>query len=189
MTFRVEEEEEEEEALEVLEEEPTNPSIGVGASPHIVRNTGTGMPARQQAPVQDLKGHMMMKIGMNTENTRRRLRIETLLDILLGNMKTEKEQGVPAQEEKDIVEEIEARIGREAEETTMKVEEIIEETTVIVEEITAQIGKAEGTIVQGTGRGIVDQEVEETTHQKRAEDTLAKIDEVVAKGPLVMEGP
>ena len=105
MTFRVGEEEEEEEALEVLEEEPTNPSIGAGASPHIVRNT------------------------------------------------------------------------------------IIEETTVLVGEITAQIGKAEGTIVQDTGRGIVDQEVEETTHQKRAEDTLAKIDEVVAKGPLVMEGP
>ena len=189
MTFRVEEEEEEEEALEVPVEDPINPSIGVGASPHMMRNTGTGMPARQQAPVQDLKSHRKMRLGMTTENTRRRLRIETLLDILLGNMKIEKEQGVPAQEEKDTVEEIEARIGREVEETTMKVEEIIEETTVLVGEITAQIGKAEGTIVQDTGRGIVDQEVEGTTHQKRAEDTLAIIDEVVAKGPLVMEGP
>ena len=46
MTFRVEEEEGEEEVLEVLEEEPINPSIGVGVNPHTLRNTETGMPAR-----------------------------------------------------------------------------------------------------------------------------------------------
>ena len=147
------------------------------------------MPARQQAPVQAQRGHMKKKLGMITENTRRRLRIETLLDILPGNMRIEREQEVPAQEEKGIVEEIEARIGREAEETTMKVEEIIEETIVQAGEITAQIGKPGGTIVQDTGRGRVDPGVEETTHLKRAEGTLAKTDEVVAKGPLVMEGP
>ena len=132
---------------------------------------------------------MRRRLGMTIENTRRKLRIETLLDILPGIMRIEREQEVPAQEEIGIAEEIDARIGREVEETTMKVEETIEETIVQAGEITAQIGKAEGTIVQDTGRGIVNQEVEETTHQKRAEDTLAKIDEVVAKGPLVMEGP
>ena len=107
------------------------------------------------------------------------------------SMRTGKELEALVQEEKDIVEEIEARIGKgvEAEETTMKAEEIMEETTVKAEEITAQIGKTEGIIVQDIDRVAADQEVEETTHQERAEDTLAKIDEMVAKGPLVMEGP
>ena len=189
MTFRVEEEEEEEEVQEGTVEEPINPRIGVGANLHMMKNTETGMPARQQAPVQDLKSHRKMRLGMITENTRRRLKIETLLDILLGITRIEKEQGVPAQEGRDTVEEIEARIGREVEGTTMKIEEITEETSVPVEEITAQIGKVEGTIVPDIGREIADQEVEGTIHQKRAEDTLAIIDEVVAKGPLVMEGP
>ena len=188
MTFRVEEEEEEEEVQEGTVEEPINPRIGVGANLHMMRNIGTGMPARQLAPVQGLKSLKKMRHGMTIENTRRRLRIEILLDILLGIMRIEKEQGVPAQEERDTVEEIEARIGREVEGTTMKIEEITE-TTVLVEEITAQIGKVEGTIVPDIGRERADQEAEGTIHLKRAEDTLAIIDEVVAKGPLVMEGP
>ena len=106
-------------------------------------------------------------------------------------MKIGKEQEVPAQEEKDIVEETEARIGREAEaeETIMKVEEIMVGTIVIVGESIAQIGKVEGTIVQDIDKEIAGQEVGETTHQKRAEDTMAKIGEMDAKGPLVMEGP
>ena len=191
MTFRVEEEEEEEEALEVTVEEPINPRIGAGANLLIRKSIGTGMPVRLQDPVQGQGGQMRRIHGMTIENTRRNLRIEILLDILLGSMRTGKEQEVPALEERDIVEETEAKIGREAEaeETTMKVEEIMEETTVIVGEIIAQICKVEGTIVQDIDREIVGQEAEETTHQKRAEDTLAKIDEMVAKGPLVMEGP
>ena len=56
-------------------------------------------------------------------------------------------------------------------------------------ENTAQIGKIEETTVQDIDRVAADQVVEETTHQERAEDTLAIIDEMVAKGPLVMEGP
>ena len=191
MTFRVEEEEEEEEALEVTVEEPINPRIGAWANLHIMKNIGTGMPVRLQDPVQGQEGQMRRTHGMNTENTRRNLRIEILLDILLGNMRTGKEQEVPALEERDIVEETEAKIGREAEaeETIMKVEEIMVGTIVIVGESIAQIGKVEGTIVQDIDKEIAGQEVGETTHQKRAEDTLAIIDEVVAKGPLVMEGP
>ena len=191
MTFRVEEEEEEEEAQEVIAEEPINPRIGAGANLHTMKSIGTGMPVRLQDPVQDLEGQMRRRLGMTIENTRRKLRIETLLDISLKIMRTGKELEALVQEEKDIVEEIEARIGKgvEAEETTMKAEEIMEETTVKAEEITAQIGKTEGIIVQDIDRVAADQGVEETTHQKRAEDTLAKIDEMVAKGPLVMEGP
>ena len=191
MTFRVEEEEEEEEALEVTVEEPINPRIGAGANLHIMKNIGTGMPVRLQDPVQGQEDQMRRTHGMNTENTRRNLRIETLLDILLGSMRTGKEQEVPALEERDIVEETEAKIGREAEAegTTIKAEEIMEETIVIVGESIAQIGKVEGTIVQDIDKEIAGQGVGETTHQKRAEDTLAKIGEMDAKGPLVMEGP
>ena len=89
------------------------------------------------------------------------------------------------------IEGTEARRGREAEEIIMRVEETIGETTVRAqaEEITVQRGKAEEIIVQGTGRRRVDPGVEKTTHLRRAEGTLAKIDEGVAKGPLVMEGP
>ena len=144
---------------------------------------------RQLAPVQDLESLKKMRHGMIIGNTRRRLRIEILLGISLGTMKIGREQGVLAQEERDIVEEIEARIGRVVEETTMETEDITEETTVPVEENTAQIGKVEGTIVPDTGRETAGQETEGIIHQKRAEDTLAIIDEVVAKGPLVMEGP
>ena len=63
-----------------------------------------------------------------------------------------------------------------------------EENTAQIEN-RAQIGKIEETTVQDIDRVAADQVVEETTHQERAEDTLAKIDEMVAKGPLVMEGP
>ena len=184
-------EEEEEEALEGTVEEPINPRIGAGANLHTMKSIGTGMPVRLQDPVQGQEGQMRRTHGMNTENTRRNLRIEILLDILLGNMRTGKEQEVPALEERDIVEETEAKIGREAEveETTMKAEEIMEETIVIVGESIAQIGKVEGTIVQDIDKEIAGLEVGETIHQKRAEDTLAKIGEMDAKGPLVMEGP
>ena len=100
------------------------------------------------------------------------------------------ETGMPVRQQAPA-EEIEARIGRGAEEIIMRVEGTIEETTVKMpaEEITVQRGKAEETIVQDTDRRRVGPGVEETTHLKRAEGTLAKTDEGVAKGPLVMEGP
>ena len=187
MTFRVEEEEGEEEVLEVPEEEPINPSIGVGVNPHIMRNTETGMPARQQAPAQAQGGPMKMSHGMNTRNGRR-IRIETLLDISPGTLRTGRGQEVPAQEERGIAEEIEARIGMGAGENTKRVEGTIGETIARapVEGTTAQRGRAGGTIAQDIDRSPG---VEETTHLKRAEGTLAKTDEEDAKGPLVMEGP
>ena len=112
---------------------------------------------------------------MNTRNTRRRIRIETLLDISPGSMRTGRGQEVPAQEERGIAEEIEARIGRGAEETTMRVEGTIEETTVIVlaEESTVQKGKAGETVVLDTEGRRVGPGEEEIIHQKRAEGTLA----------------
>ena len=126
-----------------------------------------------------------MTIGI----TRRRLRIETLLVISQGTMKIEKGQEVPAQGERDMVGETEARIGRVVEETTMEIEENIEGTTVPVGGSIVLTDKVEGTIVPDIGRKAADQEAEGDTHLKRAEDTLAIKDEVVAKGPLVMEGP
>ena len=70
----------------------------------------------------------------------------------------------------------------------MEIEENIEGTTVPVGGSIVLIDKLEGTIVPDTGRKA-DLEAEGDTHLKRAEDTLAIKDEVVAKGPLVMEGP
>ena len=189
MTFRVEEEEEEEEVQEGTVEEPTNPRIGVGVNLHMMKSIRTGMLPRQLAPVQDLRSLKKMRLGMIIGNTRRKLRIGILLVISLGTTKTEKELGVLAQEERDTVGEIEARIGRVVEENTMEIEETTEEITVPAEENIAQIGRPEGNIVPDTGRVEAGQEIGGTIHQKRAEDTLAIIDEVVAKGPLVMEGP
>ena len=187
MTFRVEEGEGEGEVLQVLEEEPINPSIGAEADPPTVRSIETGMPAKRQTPAQAQGDLRRKNLG---RSTRRRIRIETLQGILQEIMRTGREQEVPAQEVKGPVEGTEARRGREAEEITMRVGETIGETTVKAqaEEVIVQRGKAEGTIAQGTGRRRVGQGVEETTHLRRAEGTLAKIDEGVAKGPLVMEG-
>ena len=188
MTFRVEEGEGEEEALEVLEEEPINPSIGVEADPPTMRSTETGMPAKRQTPAQTQENLMRRNHGRGTWRV---IRIETLQDILLESMKIGKEQEVPVQEEKGLAEGTEARRGREAEETIKRIEETTGETTAkaLAEETTVQRDKAEEIIVQGTGRRRVDPGVEETTHLRRAEGTLAKTDEGVAKGPLVMEGP
>ena len=137
---------------------------------------------------------MRRKFGSSIKRTWviwRSLRIETLQDILLENMMIGREQEVPVQEEKGLAEGTEARRGKEVEEITMRVEETIGETIVRAqtEEIIVQRGKAEEIIVQDTGRRRVDPGVEKTTHLRRAEGTLAKIDEGVAKGPLVMEGP
>ena len=179
MTFRVEEGEGEGEALEVLEEEPINPSIGEKADPPTMRSTETGMPAKGQTPAQDLGDLMRRKFGSSIKrrwDMWRRIRIETLQDISLENMKIGREQEVPVQEEKGLAEGTEARRGREAEEIIMRVEETIGETTVRAqaEEITVQRGKAEEIIVQGTGRRRVDPGVEKTTHLRRAEGTAMR---------------
>ena len=201
MTFRVEEEEEEEEVQEGTVEEPTNPRIGVGANLHMMRNTRTGMLPRQLAPVQDLKSPKKMRLGgtMIIVNTRRKPRIGILLVILQETMRIGKGPEVLAQEERDIVGETEAMIGRVVEEIIMMIAESIEVTTVPVEGSTAQIGRPEGSTAQidrtegttapDTGKEAVDPEIGGTILQKRAEGTLAITDEVVAKGPLVMEGP
>ena len=199
MTFRVEEEEGEEEVQEDIVEEPTNPRIGEGTSLHMRKSTRTGMLPRQLDPVKEAKSLKKMRHGMTRGSTRRSLRIETLLGISLGTMKKEKEQGALAQEERDIVGEIEARIGRVVEENTMMTEESTEVTTVPVEGSTAQIGRPEGSTAQtdrtggttapDTGKEAVDPEIGGTILQKKAEGTLAITDEVVAEGPLVMEGP
>ena len=199
MTFRVVEEEEEVEVQEDIVEELTNPRIGEGTTLLMRKNTRTGMLPRQLDPVKEAKSLKKMRHGMTRGSTRRSLRIETLLGISLGTMKKEKEQGALAQEERDIVGETEAMIGRVVEEIIMMIEESIEVTTVPVEGSTAQIGKPEGSTAQtdriggiaapDTGKKAADPEIGGTILQKRAEGTLAITGEVVAEGPLVMEGP
>ena len=199
MTFRVVEEEEEGEVQEDIAEEPINPRIGVGVKLLMMRSIRTGMLPRQLAPVQNLRSLKMMRLGMIIGNTRRKPRIGILLVILQETMRIGKGPEVLAQEERDIVGETEAMIGRVVEEIIMMIEESIEVTTVPVEGSTAQIGGPEGSIAQtdrtegttapDTGKEAVDPEVGGTIHQKKAEGTLAITDEVVAEGPLVMEGP
>ena len=215
MTFRVEEEEGEEEVQGDIVEEPTNPRIGEGVSLHMRKSIKTGMQPRQLDPAKKPRGLKKMSHGgirttvgktkrsLRIETivgkTRRSLRIETPLGTSLGTMKKEREQGALAQEERDTVGEAEARIGREVEENTMMTEESTEVITVPAEGSTAQIGRPEGSIAQidrteGTtapdiGKERVDPETEGNIHQKKAEGTLAITDEVVAEGPLVMEGP
>ena len=81
--------------------------------------------------------------------------------------------------------------GREVGEIIKTVEETIEETIakVRVGETTVQKDKVEETTVQDTDKMEEEQGVEETTHLRRAGGTLVRIDEGVARGPLVMEGP
>ena len=191
MTFRVVEEEEEGEVQEGTVEEPTNPRIGVGVNLHMMKSIRTGMLPRQLAPVQDLKSPKKMSPGGTRiiVITRRKPRIGILLVILQETMRIGKGPEVLAQEERDTVGETEARIGRMVEENTMEKEETTEEITVPAEENIAQIGRPEETIVPDTAKVEVDQEIGGNTHLKRAEGTLAITDEVVAKGPLVMEGP
>ena len=55
------------------------------------------------------------------------------------------------------------------------------------EENTLQLGKTEETT--GKKDKMTEEEIEEITLLKKAEGALAIIDEGVAKGPLVMEGP
>ena len=55
------------------------------------------------------------------------------------------------------------------------------------EENTLQIGKTEE--ITGKRDKMTEEEIEEITLLKKAEGALAIIDEGVAKGPLVMEGP
>ena len=71
---------------------------------------------------------------------------------------------------------------------------VAEETIALIdkeEENTLQIGKTEEIIVQDTGKRdkMTEEEIEEITLLKKAEGALVIIDEGVAKGPLVMEGP
>ena len=113
-------------------------------------------------------------------------------------MKTGKEQEAQVLEERDTAGEIEAWIGRVEGETTMMIEESTEVDIVPAEESKAQIGRTGGSIAQidrieetialDIGK-IVDLGIGENTHLKKAEGTLVIIDEGVAKGPLVMEGP
>ena len=67
---------------------------------------------------------------------------------------------------------------------------VAEETIALIdkeEENTLQIGKTEE--ITGKRDKMTEEEIEEITLLKKAEGALAIIDEGVAKGPLVMEGP
>ena len=55
------------------------------------------------------------------------------------------------------------------------------------EENTLQLGKTEETT--GKRDKMTEEEIEEITLMKKAEGALVIVDEGVAKGPLVMEGP
>ena len=82
--------------------------------------------------------------------------------------------------------------GREVEEiTTRKVEETTGETTAMVQvgEVTALRDRVEETTAQGIDKKVAEAGVGETTPLRRAGGTLVRIDEGVARGPLVMEGP
>ena len=58
-----------------------------------------------------------------------------------------------------------------------------------VEETTALRGRVEETTAQGIDKKVAEAGVGETTPLRRAGGTLVRIDEGVARGPLVMEGP
>ena len=67
---------------------------------------------------------------------------------------------------------------------------VAEETTALIdkeEENTLQIGKTEE--ITGKRDKMTEEEIEEIILLKKAEGALVIIDEGVAKGPLVMEGP
>ena len=131
---------------------PTNPRIGEGAKSHMKRNTNIGMLHRQLDPA---KGRSLKKMSLGgiriiVEKTimspRRNLRIEMLLDIILGTLKIGKEQEAQVLEVRDIAGEIEAWTDRVEEEITMMIEESIEVGIVPVEESLAQIGRLGGSI-------------------------------------------
>ena len=167
------------------------------------RNTNTGMLHRQLDPAKgkSLKKMSLGGIRIIVEKTimspRRNLRIEMLLDIILGTLKIGKEQEAQVLEVRDITEGIEAWIDRVVEETTMMTEESIEVVTTLVEEAqiyrteenTAQIDITEEIIALDTGRidRTADPGTGEIIHLKKAEGTLVT-DEGDAKRPLVMEG-
>ena len=70
---------------------------------------------------------------------------------------------------------------------------VAEETITLIgkeEENTPLTGKIEETTAQGTGKRdrMVEEEMGENTHLKKAEGTLVTTDEEDAKRPLVMEG-
>ena len=130
---------------------------------------------------------------------RRSLRIEILQCTTPENMKIRREQEALVLEVTDIGE-IEAWTDIIVEETIMMKEETTGESMVLVPvgESLAQIGKLGGNIAMTDKKEETrapdigknpDQEIEESIHQKKAEDTLVTIDEGDAKGPLVMEGP
>ena len=71
---------------------------------------------------------------------------------------------------------------------------VAEETIALIgkeEENIPLTGKIEETTAQGTGKRdkMAEEEIGESTHLKKAEDTLVTTDEGDAKGPWVMEGP
>ena len=186
MTFRVGEGEVE---VEVLREEPINPSIGEEVDLPTMRSIGTGMLVNQQTPAQVQGEHMRRNHGRSIW---RPSKTETLQGTSQESMRIEKELEVPVQEERGPAGGTGAMRGREAGEIIIKrVEETTEETTAkaLAEETIAQIGRAGEIIAQDIGKRRADPGVGETTHLRRAEGTLVRTDEGVAQGPLVMEGP
>ena len=120
---------------------PTNPRIGEGAK-IVMKNTNIGMLHRQLDPA---KGRSLKKMSLGgiriiVEKTimssRRNLRIEMLLGIILGTLKIRREQEALVLEVTDIGE-IEAWIDRVEEEITMMIEESIEVDIIPAEEIIA----------------------------------------------------